>query len=121
MQPRIRQGDFQVFSLSWVGIVDPDIYRWILHSSMWPPKGANRGRYHSDEVDAWLDQAMQAQDQEQRARLYERVQRRMQSDQVYIPLWYEPVIAVTGPRLHGFVPARDGSLLGLLSCRVGEI
>ncbi|MDX8406842.1 MAG: ABC transporter substrate-binding protein, partial [Mariprofundaceae bacterium] len=32
---RIKQGDFQVFSLSLVGISDPDIYRWILHSSMW--------------------------------------------------------------------------------------
>jgi peptide/nickel transport system substrate-binding protein len=72
-------------------------------------------------VDAWLDKAMQAQGREQRARLYEKVQKQMQSDQVYIPLWYEPVIAVTGPRLQGFVPAQDGSLLGLLSCKVKEI
>ena len=61
---RIKRGDFQVFSLAWVGITDPDIYRWILHSSMWPPKGANRGRYANSDVDSWLDMAAAANGQQ---------------------------------------------------------
>ncbi|MDQ6987405.1 MAG: ABC transporter substrate-binding protein, partial [Mariprofundaceae bacterium] len=101
---RIKRGDFQVFSLAWVGIVDPDIYRWILHSQMWPPKGANRGRYADAEVDDWLDTAVQSEDRATQVDLYVRVQQRMAADQVYIPLWYEPVIAVSGPRLRGFSP-----------------
>lgn len=117
---RIKQGDFQVFSLAWVGIVDPDIYRWILHSSMWPPKGANRGRYSNPDVDAWLNAAEASQSREEQKSLYARIQHQMAADQVYIPLWYEPVIAVSGPRLHGFTPAPDGSLLGLLQARVGK-
>ncbi|MDQ6972770.1 MAG: ABC transporter substrate-binding protein [Mariprofundaceae bacterium] len=117
---RIKRGDFQVFSLAWVGIVDPDIYRWILHSSMWPPKGANRGRYSSADVDRWLDTAAESQSRDEQKRLYARVQQRMAEDQVYIPLWYEPVIAVSGPRLSGFNPAPDGSLLGLLDARIGQ-
>ena len=115
---RIKQGDFQVFSLAWVGIVDPDIYRWILHSSMWPPKGANRGRYANKQVDAWLDEAAASQSREEQKDLYARIQHQMAEDQVYIPLWYEPVIAVSGLRLQGFSPAPDGSLLGLLQARV---
>lgn len=111
---RIKRGDFQVFSLSWVGIVDPDIYRWILHSSMWPPKGANRGRYSNAEVDRWLEEAATDEDVAQRKALYAKIERKMQQDQVYIPLWYEPVVAVYGPRLRSFVPRADGSLRGLM-------
>lgn len=117
---RIKRGDFQVFSLAWVGIVDPDIYRWILHSSMWPPKGANRGRYANKQVDAWLDAAAQSASRGEQKHLYALIERQMARDQVYIPLWYEPVIAVSGPRLSGFTPAPDGSLLGLLQARVND-
>ncbi|MDX8404502.1 MAG: ABC transporter substrate-binding protein [Mariprofundaceae bacterium] len=110
---RIKRGDFQVFSLDWVGITDPDIYRWILHSEMWPPAGSNRGRYSNKQVDGWLDAAASSEVQEERVHLYARVQQQMQTDQVYIPLWYQPVIAVSGPRVRGFRPAPDGSLLSL--------
>ncbi|PIW50272.1 MAG: ABC transporter substrate-binding protein [Zetaproteobacteria bacterium CG12_big_fil_rev_8_21_14_0_65_54_13] len=110
---RIKQGDFQVFSLSWVGISDPDIYRWILHSSMWPPHGSNRGRYANSRMDQWLDRAAATADQSQRKLLYAQAERQMQADMVYIPLWYDPVIAVYGPRIGNFIPRADGSLLGL--------
>jgi len=118
---RIKSGDFQVYSLSWVGIVDPDIYRWILHSSMWPPRGANRGRYSVAQVARWLDEAMRIEDRNRRRELYVRVQRRMAADQVYIPLWYEPVVAVFGPRLSPYSPPADGNLLGLLHAPLGAI
>jgi len=112
---RIKRGDFQVFSLAWVGIADPDIYRWILHASMWPPKGANRGRYSNRQVDLWLDVAASENSQTERKRWYAKVQRQMHNDMVYIPLWYDPVIAVSGSRLSGFKPKPDGSLLGLMT------
>ncbi len=111
---RIKRGDFQLFSLAWVGINDPDIYRWILHSSMWPPKGANRGRYANADVDSWLERAATADTQAERKQLYANIEKQMQRDMVYIPLWYDPVIAVSGPRLSGFKPAANGSLRGLM-------
>ncbi len=117
---RIKRGDFQVFSLSWVGIADPDIYRWILHSDMWPPKGANRGRYANPQVDAWLDIATAADSQSERKQWYAKVQKKMHDDMVYIPLWYDPVIAVSGPRISGFKPKPDGSLKGLISVVLKE-
>jgi len=117
---RIKRGDFQVFSLSWVGITDPDIYRWILHTDMQPPKGANRGRYSNPQVDAWLDQASGSQSMEERKALYTKIQQQMATDQVYIPLWYDAVIAVSGSRLKGFTPRNDGSLTPLLNARLTE-
>ncbi len=115
---RIKRGDFQVFSLAWVGITDPDIYRWILHSEMWPPKGANRGRYENPEVDQWLDLAAAADTQVERKQIYARVQQRMHDDMVYIPLWFDPVIAVSGPRITGFKPMPDGNLRGLMDVQL---
>jgi len=117
---RIKRGDFQVFSLAWVGIADPDIYRWILHSDMWPPKGSNRGRYSNHNVDAWLDHAAAADSQAERKQWYAKVERQMHDDMVYIPLWYDPVIAVSGPRVSGFKPKPDGSLYGLMAAVLTE-
>ncbi|MDQ6954602.1 MAG: ABC transporter substrate-binding protein [Mariprofundaceae bacterium] len=115
---RIKRGDFQVFSLSWVGIVDPDIYRWILHSDMWPPKGANRGRYADAEMDLWLEEAAESESVQQRTILYAQIEKKMQQDQIYIPLWYEPVLAISGKRLQGFQASSDGSLLDLLKSNI---
>ena len=115
---RIKRGDFQVFSLSWVGIVDPDIYRWILHSDMWPPKGANRGRYSNVDVDRWLEAASESESIKQRQKLYAQVQEKMQQDQVYIALWYEPVLAVSSKRLQGFKLSSNGDFLGLLEANI---
>ncbi len=117
---RIKRGDFQVYSLAWVGISDPDIYRWILHSSMWPPKGANRGRYRDARMDAWLDAAAATEDRNARRALYEKIERKMQADMVYIPLWHEPVVAVFRKQLVGFQPSPDGSLLGLRNARLDQ-
>ncbi|MEM7828718.1 MAG: ABC transporter substrate-binding protein, partial [Candidatus Aenigmatarchaeota archaeon] len=47
----IKSGNFQIYSLTWVGVTDPDIYYYIFHSSSIPPKGANRGGYINPEVD----------------------------------------------------------------------
>jgi len=112
---RIKRGDFQMFSLSWVGITDPDIYRWMLHTEMQPPKGANRGRYSNTQVDEWLDKAAVNEDISERKVLYAKIQQQMAKDQVYIPLWYDAVVAVSGARLKDFKPRNDGSLLPILN------
>ncbi len=117
---RIKRGDFQVFSLAWVGITDPDIYRWILHSEMWPPKGANRGRYSNEQMDRWLDDAAAASSQDERKRLYALIQKQMRDEMVYIPLWYDPVISVSGARLSGFKAKPDGSLSGLMDAELSD-
>ncbi|MDQ6962704.1 MAG: ABC transporter substrate-binding protein [Mariprofundaceae bacterium] len=102
---RIKRGDFQVFSLAWVGINDPDIYKWVLHSDMHPPKGANRGRYSNPEVDALLDGLTQANMLEN----YRQIQKIMHRDVVYIPLWYDAVISLSNSRVQGFEPTWDAS------------
>ena len=117
---RIKRGDFDVYSLSWVGVADPEIYFWILHSSMMPPKGANRGGYQNRQVDRWLEEAQSTLDASRRRMLYRRVARRMHEDMVYAPLWREPVVAVLGPRVASYRPWPDGGFRGLLALRCTE-
>ncbi len=115
---RIRSGDFAVYSLSWVGVADPEIYFWILHSSMVPPAGANRGGYRNPQVDAWLEEAKRTLDARKRRALYQKVARKMHEDFVYAPLWREPVVAVLGPRIAHYTPWPDGGFRGLLTLRL---
>ena len=42
----ITKGAFQMYTLRWMGgNEDPDIFRYAYDSHMFPPHGANRGRY----------------------------------------------------------------------------
>ena len=112
----IKAGNFQLYSLAWVGVNTPDILRYAFHSDSRPPAGANRGRYASPETDRLIEQAEQA-DPGVASDLYAEVQRRIHSDLVYVPLWYEfNVVASRG--LQGYKPSHDGSYLALNEARM---
>ena len=58
----IKSGRFQMYSLAWIGVKLPDIFRYALHSDSAPPEGANRGRYASERVDRLIEAAEQDPD-----------------------------------------------------------
>ncbi len=90
----IKAGRFQMYSLSWVGIRSPDIFRHVFHSASLPPGGANRGRYRSPEVDRLIDRAERLP-RARAAPLYRRVQAIVHHDLVYVPLWHEDNLLLT--------------------------
>jgi peptide/nickel transport system substrate-binding protein len=96
------KGNFQVYSLRWVGVVDPDIFYYLFHSSSLPPNGANRGRYGNAEVDRLLEQSRRIVDQARRKALYSRVQKILAADAVYTSLWYRDNLVVVKKGLAGF-------------------
>jgi peptide/nickel transport system substrate-binding protein len=102
----IKAGRFQMYSLSWVGIRSPDIFRHVFHSDALPPGGANRGRYRSPRVDRLIEQAEQAPRAQARA-LYRQIQARVHHDLVYVPLWHEDVLLLTRG-VRGARPRPDG-------------
>jgi peptide/nickel transport system substrate-binding protein len=51
----IKKGNFQMYTLNWVGIYDPDIFHYVFHSRMIPPIGANRGYYSNPCTSPRLD------------------------------------------------------------------
>ena len=110
----IRRGDFHLYSLQWVGIGDPDILRQILHSTMVPPSGSNRGGYSDRHIDTLTEAARTVLDPERRRALYARIERRAARTLPLIPLWWPERIVVSSDRLKGFRPQPAGDLFGLL-------
>lgn len=104
----IRAGRFQVYSLAWVGITQPDVLRQLFHSASLPPAGANRGRFMSPSVDALLDAAAQAQGVRQ-VDLYRQAQLAIHVALPYVPLWYEDNVAVARAGLRGYALRTDGA------------
>ncbi len=109
----VKQGRFQLYSLSWVGIKTPDIFRYVFHSDSIPPDGANRGHYSSKTVDALIDQAETTADFTQKTRLYHRVQEQLLRDLPYVPLWYEDHVFICRDSIIGYRLASDGNYDGL--------
>ena len=113
----IKAGRFQMYSLSWVGIRTPDVFRYVFHSTSLPPQGANRGRYASPEVDRLIEAAESATTLEAQAPLYREIQRRIHDDLPYVPLWYEDQVVVSRRGIRGYRLAADGNYDGLLDVR----
>lgn len=114
----IKRGNFQLYTLSWVGVSDPDIYHYVFHSDSVPPAGANRGRYANPELDDLLDKARAATDRKARKALYARVQQIVARDLPYVSLWHPDAVLVRDRRLTGFELTPTGDYTSLARARL---
>ena len=97
----VLKGNFQLFTLQWVGVSDPDMLRRVFHSKQMPPNGFNRGYYENPEVDRLIDAAMAASADDERRLLYGQAQRVIAEDAPYISLWYKTNVAVSRTDIEG--------------------
>ena len=94
----VKQGNFQLYGLTWVGIKTPEIYAKAFGSQNFPPNGFNRGRYADAELDKLLaDENWQA------------AMMRIQAQLPYIPLWYEGQFAAMQKNIINYSPKPDGN------------
>jgi peptide/nickel transport system substrate-binding protein len=98
----VTAGNFELFSLRWVGVSEPDFYHSLFHSSQLPPQGRNRVRYSSPELDQLLEQGRSQMDREQRKATYFEVQQLLQAELPYISLWHNQNVALIKQGLQGF-------------------
>lgn len=105
----VLKGHFQLFTLQWVGVSDPDMLRRVFHSEQMPPSGFNRGFFSHPGVDALIDRATISNDLEQRRRLYGEAQRLIADEVPYLSLWYKTNVAVARRELRGIAltPSAD--------------
>jgi peptide/nickel transport system substrate-binding protein len=115
MYADILKGNFQMYTLQWVGgaVADPDILRRVFHSQMTPPAGFNRGHFSDPEVDRLIDEAGQATSLDDRRLAYAKVQQRIADLAPYISLWTKTNYAVTRANVRGvrLSPTVDFSFL----------
>jgi peptide/nickel transport system substrate-binding protein len=95
------RGNFQLYTLQFVGVTDPDMLRRVYHSKQEPPAGLNRVFYRNAEVDALIEQAALPATDDARRALYARAQQIIAEDAPYIPLWYRTNVAVCQPDIEG--------------------
>ena len=95
------RGNFQLYTLQFVGVTDPDMLRRVYHSRQAPPAGLNRVFYVNPEVDSLIDQAALPGADDARRALYVRAQQLIAEDVPYIPLWYRTNVAVTQADIEG--------------------
>jgi peptide/nickel transport system substrate-binding protein len=111
----IKSGNFELYTLSWVGIVDPDIYYEVFHSASAPPAGSNRGGYANPALDRLLERGRRAASREARRTIYRETQRIVADDVPYVSLWYPMNVVVLKRRVEGFTPSPSGDWFALAS------
>jgi len=109
----VEAGTVQIWSLSWIGFKDPDIYRYAFATDNFPPNGANRGRYSNPELDKVLQAARIATAEKKRRELYLQVEKMVAAEVPYVFLWHEENFAVLNKRLKNFTLYADGRLTSL--------
>jgi len=121
----IRKGNFELATLKWVPIIDPDLYTLTFASSSIPTpdnnyNGANRGHYVNPEVDFLLAQARRVESEAARRQIYLAVQPILARDLPYVVLWYEDSTAVMRKGLTGFSLSPFGFFSSLAKVRPVE-
>lgn len=104
----IQAGNFQLCSMRWVGVTDPDFFYDILHSSRFPPAGRNRGRFHHAGLDRLLEAGRHTTDYQQRRAIYLEAQELIAEELPFIPLWHPNNVSVVHRRISGYRPHPKG-------------
>lgn len=118
----LKKGNFQLATLKWTPVIDPDILRLAYHSGSIPTAengwgGGNRGRYRNPELDRILMEARRRSDPEERRALYAQAQHIVATDLPALPLLHEESIGVVARGLRGVRVDPQGSLRSLVEVR----
>ncbi|MCY1016782.1 ABC transporter substrate-binding protein [Pyxidicoccus sp. MSG2] len=118
----VRRGRFELFTLKWASVMEPDLLRGAFHSMNIPTAenhwgGFNRGGLRDAALDSILEEAARAPREERKA-LYAEAQRRLDALMPILPLWHEDSVAVVSTRLEGFEPSAHGLLTPLARARL---
>ena len=111
----IKDGRFQMYSLAWVGLKMPDIFRYAFHSESIPPNGANRGRFDDARVDSIIEIAELEPSIEKQAGYYRELQKVLFDALPYVPLWYEDNILAIRKDVQGYLLSTDGNFDSLVN------
>lgn len=113
----IKQGAFDLFTITGVGIHDPDWLSFVAHSRSMPPAGANRARYRHEGLDALLDLGRVVPGQGERAAVYGLAQEILARDVPILPLWFEHNVVARRAGVEGYRLRADADFSGFVDVR----
>ena len=116
----IQKGNFQLFSLRWIGVADPDFQYELFHSTRTPPQGRNRGYFSHPEADRLLEAGRLELDAEKRRVLYRRLEELLAQELPYVNLWHNNNVAIVSRRYTGFRLHPSGGFQHLAGMRPVE-
>ncbi len=105
----VMRGAFQIYSMRWIGIQQPDIFSFAFATTNFSPRGVNRSHYSNAKLDALLDDAATSQDKTRRRAEYVEAQQMLAHDLPAINLWYRDTVVVHNRRLTNVIPSPVGS------------
>lgn len=120
----VKSGNFQMATLQWTSVIDPNMYEWVFHSRNIPTPqdrsaGGNRGGYVNPAIDRLIDRARQEPDRDLRRRYYADIQRMLAEDLPYVSLWHEHNIVIRDAELEGYQATPNARFRGLLNASWG--
>ncbi len=111
----IRSGNFQMFSLSWVGVADPSLLVQAFASDKVPPEGVNRGHFKNEAFDLLAKQSLKETDKNILKNIYAQMQNIVQEQLPYVGLWYPDNVVIMQKNVHGYYLMPNASFEGLVS------
>jgi peptide/nickel transport system substrate-binding protein len=116
----VKQGNFEIFSLTQTGIVDPDIFALMLHSQSVPPGGFNRGGYSNPTFDRSIELGAAAFTAAERRPHYLEAQAIFATDLPFISLLSKMNVGVMPRELEGYENYLSGELYSLARAHWAE-
>lgn len=115
----VQQGNFQMYSLRWTGVLDPHLYSLALHSESVPPNGANRNRFRHPRFDQLTELGARFLTPDQRRPHYVEAQEILNRELPYISLFHTQTVAVRAEPIEGYVGYPSAELYSLKTARWG--
>ena len=101
-QELVDNGKAAFWTKSWLGdYPDAENYLALFYSANFSPAGPNKTHFSSAEYDRLYQQALREPDEPNRQRLYQQLDRLMLAECPVIVLFYDEVIRLTQPTVHG--------------------
>jgi len=98
----IQRGNFEMYSLTWVNLTSPEIYKDIFHSKMIPPQGLNRSYYEDINLDKMIESS-------EKNNNWNDVVQFIFNEALMIPLWYEGNFFASNRSLRNYQLKKNGS------------
>ncbi len=107
----IKSGNYQMTTMRWVGVTEPDFYYNIFNSGQFPPAGRNRGLYKNKTIDALTEAGRITLDSKKRKTIYDQIQKIVSEELPYVSLWHTNNVSIVHKRVKGYQQHPMGGFL----------